>query len=37
MKCPNCGDKMEKVLGDWVCMECEFHTKNKKKLKGSFR
>ncbi|MFH7861054.1 MAG: hypothetical protein QW602_03600 [Candidatus Aenigmatarchaeota archaeon] len=26
-KCPNCGNKsLTKILGEWVCFECEFHS-----------
>jgi rubredoxin len=37
-KCPNCGNEsLEFILDEWVCHECEYHTKDLKKIKGSFR
>jgi ribosomal protein L37AE/L43A len=38
-KCPNCGNKSLKFfLGEWVCLECEYHSKKpKKEVKKSFR
>jgi rubredoxin len=38
-KCPNCGSKSLKfILNEWVCFECEFHSKElNKRIKGSFR
>ena len=38
-KCPNCGNKSLKFfLGEWVCFECEYHSKKLgKDMKASFR
>lgn len=38
-KCPNCGNKsLQKILGEWVCFECEFHSKKlSKNFEASFR
>ncbi|MEM0333630.1 MAG: hypothetical protein QXX30_04205 [Candidatus Aenigmatarchaeota archaeon] len=38
-KCPNCGNfTLEFILGEWVCHECEYHTKNlRNRKKGTFR
>jgi ribosomal protein S27AE len=38
-KCPNCGEEsLIFISNEWVCTECEFHTKDlKKKTCGSFR
>ncbi len=36
--CPNCRKGgLKPLLGEWVCHECEFHSKTGKKRKGSFR
>ncbi|MEM7822456.1 MAG: hypothetical protein QXI23_03155 [Candidatus Aenigmatarchaeota archaeon] len=38
-KCPNCGNKsLQKILDEWVCYECEFHSKElRKKSQATFR
>lgn len=38
-KCPNCGNySLEFMLGEWVCSECEYHSKQiDKKVEKSFR
>ena len=38
-KCPNCGNNSLKfVLNEWVCLECEYHSKEaKKEVEKSFR
>lgn len=36
--CPNCGNKsLELINKEWVCHECEYHTRKRKKIEGSFR
>jgi len=38
MKCPNCGNELIFILGEWVCNECEYHSKEvKNDVEGSFR
>jgi len=37
-KCPNCGNKsLQKILNEWVCFECEYHSKEPKEVKRTFR
>jgi ribosomal protein S27AE len=38
-RCPNCGNKsLQKILDEWVCLECEYHAKKiKKDVEKSFR
>ncbi|MEM5853433.1 MAG: hypothetical protein QXG39_02930 [Candidatus Aenigmatarchaeota archaeon] len=38
-KCPNCGNEsLLKILDEWVCYECEFHSKELKgKIEKTFR
>ncbi|MEM5766058.1 MAG: hypothetical protein QW423_00195 [Candidatus Aenigmatarchaeota archaeon] len=38
-RCPNCGNKsLTKILDEWVCYECEYHSKKlMKKMEASFR
>ncbi len=37
-KCPNCGNESLKlILKEWVCHECEYHSKKLGKVKRSFR
>ena len=39
LTCPNCRKgKMHRILGEWICHECEYHSITlKKKSRGSFR
>jgi ribosomal protein S27AE len=37
-KCPNCGAILQFILDEWVCLECEYHSKKiRKDVKKSFR
>jgi len=39
-KCPNCGSWLKRILKEWVCVECEYHSifSPKKKIEEhSFR
>jgi Zn ribbon nucleic-acid-binding protein len=37
-KCPNCGSELKFILEEWVCLECEYHSKTiEKEVEKSFR
>gem|GEM_PF-7003358 len=36
-RCPNCGGKLARLVGEWVCVECEYHDAKGKPRKESFR